>query len=94
MAAIELDTSPASTRSTPPATLQTSKAPSSAAICSSLSGRTSWSRRTATSASPSRRPDFGLIGRTCSGKSTILKMVAGIAKPSTGRISVQARFPP
>jgi len=34
---------------------------------------------------------FGLIGENGSGKSTILKMVAGIAKPSSGRISVQGK---
>jgi ABC-type polysaccharide/polyol phosphate transport system ATPase subunit len=34
---------------------------------------------------------FGLIGENGSGKSTILKMVAGIAKPSSGRISVTGK---
>jgi ABC-type polysaccharide/polyol phosphate transport system ATPase subunit len=34
---------------------------------------------------------FGLIGENGSGKSTILKMVAGIAKPSSGRISVKGK---
>ncbi len=34
---------------------------------------------------------FGLIGENGSGKSTILKLVAGIAKPSSGRISVQGK---
>jgi ABC-type polysaccharide/polyol phosphate transport system ATPase subunit len=34
---------------------------------------------------------FGLIGENGSGKSTILKMVAGIAKPSSGRIAVQGK---
>jgi len=34
---------------------------------------------------------FGLIGENGSGKSTILKMVAGIAKPSAGRLSVQGK---
>jgi ABC-type polysaccharide/polyol phosphate transport system ATPase subunit len=35
---------------------------------------------------------FGLIGENGSGKSTILKMVAGIAKPSSGRISVKGKI--
>jgi len=34
---------------------------------------------------------FGLIGENGSGKSTILKLVAGIAKPSSGRISVTGK---
>jgi lipopolysaccharide transport system ATP-binding protein len=34
---------------------------------------------------------FGLIGENGSGKSTILKLVAGIAKPSSGRIAVQGK---
>ncbi|HPH43620.1 MAG TPA: ABC transporter ATP-binding protein [Candidatus Aminicenantes bacterium] len=34
---------------------------------------------------------FGLIGENGSGKSTILKMVAGIAKPSSGRILVTGK---
>jgi len=34
---------------------------------------------------------FGLVGENGSGKSTILKMVAGIAKPSAGRLSVQGK---
>ncbi|MHB8055412.1 MAG: ABC transporter ATP-binding protein [Candidatus Aminicenantales bacterium] len=34
---------------------------------------------------------FGLVGENGSGKSTILKMVAGIAKPSSGRIAVQGK---
>lgn len=34
---------------------------------------------------------FGLIGENGSGKSTILKMVAGIAKPSAGRLTVKGK---
>ncbi|MCX6567143.1 MAG: ABC transporter ATP-binding protein [Candidatus Aminicenantes bacterium] len=34
---------------------------------------------------------FGLIGENGSGKSTILKLVAGIAKPTSGRISVTGK---
>jgi ABC-type polysaccharide/polyol phosphate transport system ATPase subunit len=34
---------------------------------------------------------FGVIGRNGSGKSTALKLVAGITKPTTGRVSVNGR---
>jgi ABC-type polysaccharide/polyol phosphate transport system ATPase subunit len=34
---------------------------------------------------------YGLIGRNGSGKSTMLKCVAGITRPTTGRVSVQGR---
>ena len=34
---------------------------------------------------------FGIIGRNGSGKSTMLKLIAGIGKPSTGRVIVQGR---
>jgi ABC-type polysaccharide/polyol phosphate transport system ATPase subunit len=35
---------------------------------------------------------FGVIGRNGSGKSTALKLVAGITKPSSGRVTVQGRI--
>src|SRR3954464_6152598 len=34
---------------------------------------------------------YGVIGRNGSGKSTALKLVAGIAKPTTGRVTVSGR---
>ena len=34
---------------------------------------------------------FGVMGRNGSGKSTALKLVAGITKPTTGRVSVEGR---
>lgn len=34
---------------------------------------------------------FGIIGRNGSGKSTALKLVAGITKPTSGRVTVQGR---
>jgi ABC-type polysaccharide/polyol phosphate transport system ATPase subunit len=35
---------------------------------------------------------FGVVGRNGSGKSTALKLVAGITKPTSGRVSVQGRI--
>jgi ABC-type polysaccharide/polyol phosphate transport system ATPase subunit len=35
---------------------------------------------------------FGVVGRNGSGKSTALKLVAGITKPTSGRVSVQGRL--
>ncbi|MEI6669682.1 MAG: ABC transporter ATP-binding protein [Acidobacteriota bacterium] len=35
---------------------------------------------------------FGIIGRNGSGKSTMLKLVAGITKPTTGRVTVAGRI--
>jgi lipopolysaccharide transport system ATP-binding protein len=35
---------------------------------------------------------FGLVGRNGSGKSTALKLVAGITKPTTGTVSVRGRI--
>jgi ABC-type polysaccharide/polyol phosphate transport system ATPase subunit len=35
---------------------------------------------------------FGVIGRNGSGKSTMLKLVAGITKPTTGRVTVDGRI--
>jgi ABC-type polysaccharide/polyol phosphate transport system ATPase subunit len=35
---------------------------------------------------------FGIVGRNGSGKSTILKMVAGITKPTSGRVTVDGRI--
>ena len=35
---------------------------------------------------------YGIIGRNGSGKSTMLKCVAGIAKPTTGKITVNGRI--
>ncbi|MBI4475598.1 MAG: ABC transporter ATP-binding protein [Acidobacteria bacterium] len=35
---------------------------------------------------------FGIVGRNGSGKSTILKMVAGITKPTSGRVRVEGRI--
>jgi ABC-type polysaccharide/polyol phosphate transport system ATPase subunit len=35
---------------------------------------------------------FGIIGRNGSGKSTILKLVAGITKPTSGTVTVQGRI--
>ena len=35
---------------------------------------------------------FGVIGRNGSGKSTVLKLVAGISKPTTGDVRVQGRI--
>ncbi|HXI31479.1 MAG TPA: ATP-binding cassette domain-containing protein, partial [Vicinamibacterales bacterium] len=34
---------------------------------------------------------YGVIGRNGSGKSTALKLVAGITKPTTGTVSVKGR---
>jgi ABC-type polysaccharide/polyol phosphate transport system ATPase subunit len=34
---------------------------------------------------------FGIIGRNGSGKSTMLKLIAGIGKPTSGRVHVQGR---
>ena len=34
---------------------------------------------------------FGIIGRNGSGKSTMLKLIAGIGKPTSGKVSVQGR---
>jgi ABC-type polysaccharide/polyol phosphate transport system ATPase subunit len=34
---------------------------------------------------------FGIIGRNGSGKSTMLKLIAGIGKPTTGQVKVQGR---
>jgi ABC-type polysaccharide/polyol phosphate transport system ATPase subunit len=35
---------------------------------------------------------FGIVGRNGSGKSTMLKLVAGITKPTTGRVTVDGRI--
>ena len=35
---------------------------------------------------------FGVIGRNGSGKSTMLKLVAGISKPTTGQVRVDGRI--
>src|SRR4029453_2091107 len=35
---------------------------------------------------------FGVVGRNGSGKSTTLKLVAGITKPTSGRVSVTGRI--
>ena len=35
---------------------------------------------------------FGLVGRNGSGKSTVLKLVAGITKPTTGEVQVRGRI--
>ena len=35
---------------------------------------------------------FGIIGRNGSGKSTMLKLIAGIGKPTSGTVSVQGRL--
>jgi lipopolysaccharide transport system ATP-binding protein len=37
---------------------------------------------------------FGIIGRNGAGKSTMLGLIAGVMKPSTGRISVRGRVSP
>src|SRR5919204_6341516 len=34
---------------------------------------------------------MGIVGRNCSGKSTLLKLIAGIFAPSTGRLEVGGR---
>jgi ABC-type polysaccharide/polyol phosphate transport system ATPase subunit len=34
---------------------------------------------------------FGLVGRNGSGKSTMLKLIAGIGKPTSGQVTVQGR---
>ncbi len=39
-----------------------------------------------------RGSTFGVIGRNGSGKSTALKLVAGITKPTSGRVSVEGRI--
>ena len=36
---------------------------------------------------------LGVIGRNGSGKSTMLKLVAGITKPTTGTVMVNGRIP-
>ena len=38
-----------------------------------------------------RREDYGIIGRNGSGKSTALKLVAGITKPTSGTVKVAGR---
>jgi ABC-type polysaccharide/polyol phosphate transport system ATPase subunit len=35
---------------------------------------------------------FGIVGRNGSGKSTVLKLVAGIAKPTSGQVTVRGRI--
>ena len=39
-----------------------------------------------------RGATFGIIGRNGSGKSTMLKMIAGIGKPTAGRVTVHGRL--
>src|SRR5499427_6799064 len=39
-----------------------------------------------------RGATYGVIGRNGSGKSTALKLVAGITKPTSGRVSVDGRI--
>ena len=39
-----------------------------------------------------RGATYGIIGRNGSGKSTMLKLVAGISKPTTGRVAVDGRI--
>src|SRR5205823_13029246 len=39
-----------------------------------------------------RGSTYGVIGRNGSGKSTALKLVAGITKPTSGRVTVEGRI--